>query len=144
MLYRYGLILLTLFSCFALGCGSKNPGTFPVSIKITHKGAPLEGAIVSIVSTDGNGRSASGVTAGNGEAELHTTDGWKGAFPGQYAVAVTKWENVTVPDPSPESPDSTRTEQIDLLPAKFGDHSQSGFTIAVDKKNATQTFDIPE
>lgn len=144
MAYRFISILLIFFAGMTLGCGPKNPGTFPVSIKITHKGTPLEGAIVSIVSTDDGGHSASGVTTNGGTAELHTTDGWKGAFPGQYAVAVTKWENVIVSDPSPESPDSTRTEQKDLLPAKYGDHSQSGFNITVEKKNTVQTFDIPE
>ena len=144
---KFKVLSLAALLSFLLvcGCGSKNPGTTAVSVKITQKGASLEGAIVSIISSDDKGNTASGLTDATGVAKLHTTDGWDGAFPGAYYVGVSKSEKIVFPAPTAESPDATRTEQKELLPPKYKDHRSSGFTLTVDsKRGEVHSFDIPE
>jgi hypothetical protein len=130
---------------FVFGCGPKNPGTIAVSVKVTQNGSPLDRAIVSIISSDDKGYSASGQTDSDGVAKLHTTDGWDGAFPGAYYVGISKSEKIVFPAPTAETPDATRTEQKELLPAKYKQHQNSGFTLTVgSKRGEVHTFDIPE
>lgn len=135
-------ILITALPLVFLGCGEKRPGTTSVTITITQKGTSLEGATVTILSADGN--TASGMTDSSGVATMETSQGWKGALPGEYGVAVKKWESKTVPSPSDESPDDTRTTRENKLPAKYGEHGTSGFKLTVGKSAVKETFDITE
>ena len=137
----FSTFLVAGLSVFLIGCG-ENHGTVPVSIKITQKGTPLAGAIVTAISSDGN--SASGTTNDAGVATLQTTQGWAGALPGEYNIAVKKWENYTVPAPSEDDPKATSTEQKNILTAKYGEHSTSGFTLTVGSKAVTETFDLAD
>jgi hypothetical protein len=111
-------------------------------ITVTQKGSPLEGATVTILSADGN--SASGTTDSSGKAAMETAQGWKGALPGEYGVAVKKWTSKTVPSPSEESPNDTRSIRENTLPTKYGEHGSSGFKLTVGNKAVEETFDIPE
>ncbi|MGL4593806.1 MAG: hypothetical protein ACRCUY_03650 [Thermoguttaceae bacterium] len=139
------LVLFSLtFIVLTGGCGDKNPGTTPVSVTITQKGSPLVGAIVSIISSDGKGFSGSGTTNASGVCSIKTTDGWKGAFPGEYNVAVMKFDRITIPNPTPDSPDGTRSEQRNLLPEKYKTHSDSGFKLSVGNKSVAASFDLTE
>ena len=141
-------LFLTIFvaglSLSLVGCGERGPATTPVSITINHKGTPLADATVTLVSTDGQGNSAAGRTDSSGVATLETPPSWKGVIPGEYAVAVVKWEAKTVPDPTEEAPDGTRTEQTNILPGKYGEHSQSGFTLTVGNRAVQESFNIDE
>jgi len=139
-------ILLTFFVaslsfCF-IGCGGH--GTVPVSITITQNGTPLAGVTVTAISSDGKGNSTSGMTNVSGVAVLETTQGWNGAFPGEYNVAVSMWEGYLVPSPSAEYPNATTTEQRNVLPAKYGEHSTSGFTLTIGNRATTMTFNLEE
>jgi hypothetical protein len=126
-----------------VGCGG-NHGTIPVSITITHKGSPLSEASVMLVSTDGKGHSAAGRTDSSGVAIVETTQGWKGALPGEYAIAVRKWERVEVPAPSEEDPNGKGVIQKSILPEKYAEPSTSGFTLTVGNKATQVAFDIAE
>ena len=137
-------VLIVGFFLPWIGCGEKNHGTVPVSITITQKGSPLAGATVTIISSDGKGHSAGGRTDSSGTASLQTPERWKGALPGEYVVAVKKWVGETVPDPTDDSPDATRTDQKNVLPAKYGEHTSSGFQLTVGNKASHATFDIGE
>jgi len=96
-----------------------------------------------MVSTDGD--SAAGMTNDSGVAEMELTGvNKKGALPGEYSVAVRKWDIVIVPNPSEESPDDTRSTRVSLLPDKYGETSTSGFTLTVGTSAVKETFDIPE
>ena len=145
MKFKIFPFLAILSLALICGCGTKNPGTVAVSVKVTQKGSPLDDAIVSIISSDDKGYTASGLTDAGGVAKLHTTDGWDGAFPGNYYVGISKSEKIVFPAPTPETPDATRTEQKELLPSKYKQHQNSGFTLTVgSKKGEVHTFDIPE
>ena len=127
-----------------IGCGAKGPAVTPVSITITHKGSPLAGASVTIVSSDDKGNTSGGMTNSSGVASLETPPSWKGVLPGEYAVAVKKWESYSVLAPSEDDPKATATQQKNILPAKYGEHSTSGFKLTVGSKSVQETFDIPE
>ena len=58
---------------FSQGCGKPKveaPKTCPVSIKITHRGQPVEGASVTLIPQEQSGRGAAGVTDGSGVAKM--------------------------------------------------------------------------
>ena len=82
MLGLIGLLLL-------VGCNSASVlGTVPVGGKVTYKGAPVEGAIITFV-PEGVGRTATATTAAGGVFSLTTVDA-AGAMPGKYKVTVDK------------------------------------------------------
>jgi len=83
----FGLLGLALL----VGCNSGSvSGTVPVSGKVTYKGVPVEGAIVTFV-PEGKGRTATATTAAGGVFSLTTVDS-PGAMPGKYKVTVDKVE----------------------------------------------------
>ena len=80
-----GLIGLALL----VGCNSASvSGTVPVGGKVTYKGAPVEGAIITFV-PEGKGRTATATTDAGGVFSLTTVDA-SGAMPGKYKVTVDK------------------------------------------------------
>ena len=80
-----GLICLALL----VGCNSASvSGTVPVSGKVTYKGAPVEGAVVTFV-PEGVGRPATATTGAGGVFSLSTVDA-SGAMPGKYKVTIDK------------------------------------------------------
>ena len=82
MLGLIGLVLL-------VGCNSASvSGTVPVGGKVTYKGAPVEGAIITFV-PEGKGRTATATTDAGGVFSLTTVDA-SGAMPGKYKVTVDK------------------------------------------------------
>ena len=86
---RYLLALLAGPSfLFVLGCGGDELGTrYPVSGKVTYKGAPVAKGTISFVPEEAEGRGASG-TIENGSYSLTTHTPGDGAFPGKYTVTV--------------------------------------------------------
>ncbi|HPU08024.1 MAG TPA: hypothetical protein PLO20_15935 [Thermogutta sp.] len=79
------------------GCGQKKGVSFktvPVTIKLTYKGQPLDGANVQMYPLDPNGRGATGKTDANGAAVMRTFGDAgamaEGAIPGKYKIIVTK------------------------------------------------------
>ena len=89
MLRRSILVLVGL--ALLVGCNSKSvSGTVPVSGKVTYKGAPIEGAIITFV-PEGSGRPATATTGAGGMFSLTTVDAL-GAMPGKYKVIIDKVE----------------------------------------------------
>ncbi|HWB10072.1 MAG TPA: carboxypeptidase-like regulatory domain-containing protein [Pirellulales bacterium] len=83
-----------------LGCkGGEKPATVPVTGTVTYKGAALAGAAVSFIPKQDGQRGASGTTDEQGHFKLQTYLGGDttvgGAVPGDYAVTVSKRENLT-------------------------------------------------
>ena len=116
--------MLGLF-CLALlvGCNSASvSGTVPASGKVTYKGAPVEGAIVTFV-PEGKGRTATATTAAGGAFSLTTVDA-SGAMPGKYKVTVDKVEYGSGGSSSMEaaaSGNAAEGKAKRVLPAKYAE-----------------------
>jgi hypothetical protein len=138
---------LVLFAVVASGCAggaapSDRPKTTPVAGVVTHKSAPVEGAIVKFERTD-RAYGATGVTNQKGEFQLATFAAADGAVPGEYYVTIVKPppadpnanKSVDQDDPS-YNPDNEAPEGVaeapppklaTTLPAKYADPVTSGF-----------------
>src|SRR5262245_26780612 len=86
---HWSLVSLLMGLTLLVGCNSGSvSGIVPVSGKVTYKGAPVEGAIVTFV-PEGSGRTATATTRASGVFSLTTVDS-PGAMPGKYKVTVDK------------------------------------------------------
>ena len=83
-----GRLSLGLFFLFALGCGSSETLTYPVSGIVTLDGLPMEGAAVMLKPVAG-GSNGYGVTGSDGSFEITTYRKGDGALPGEHGVVVT-------------------------------------------------------
>lgn len=73
------------------GCGPGGLTVQPVTGMVIHNGEPVEGALVTFVSTDTLGHGAFGITAADGTYFLETHAAARpGAVIGEYNVFVTK------------------------------------------------------
>jgi hypothetical protein len=160
-------------SCvLGLGCAvEEGEPTYSVTGTVKLKGQPVEGVAVSFVpdtpdgaGPGGGGQSAVGVTDAAGNYSLTTRKQNDGALVGRYKVGFAKYEapppaaeNPTPaadkasydvsdeypagynPDAVPEAPPSKN-----LLPEKYADPTQSGFTAEVKAQANTFDFDLPE
>jgi len=88
-----GLALSLLTS----GCSAPNPSAecIPVSLTVTYKGKPIEGAQVTFSAVGEGARSCQGTTDESGRATIGTFSTDDGAMPGAYTVAVSKAKNLT-------------------------------------------------
>lgn len=138
-------------TALALGCSQgasdpNRPKTYPVTGTVTMGGAPVDGANVIFQLSDGS-RSSSGVTDASGNYTLSTFASEDGALPGEYRVAVTKYEKEaaasgqfdesTYTEPDPNAPS---TGPKNLLPAKYANAQSSGLTATV--KEESNTIDL--
>ena len=99
--FAWSLVLGHWSLALLVGCNSGSvSGTVPASGKVTYKGAPVEGAIVTFV-PQGNGRTATATTRAGGVFSLTTVDS-SGALPGKYRVTVDKVEYGAGTSPSME------------------------------------------
>jgi len=64
---------------------------YPVSGKVTYKGAPVAKGIINFIPAKNDGRAASG-TIENGNYKLTTLTPGDGAFPGEYYVTINTRE----------------------------------------------------
>ena len=76
------------------GCGPRTrlEGLAPVEGTVTFRGKAVEGATVVFVPATAGKRAAIGTTDATGRFRLTTKDPGDGAFPGPYAIAVSKTE----------------------------------------------------
>ncbi|HOP76239.1 MAG: hypothetical protein WBH86_05190 [Thermogutta sp.] len=140
-------LLLTVAATLALsGCkkaADNRPKRVPASVTVTYRGAPVEGATVTLHPTSPDGRAAFGRTNAQGQAELGTFDVNDGAIPGDYNVTVVKMEGG---DQAGETPSSEigampanpaggapppPAAPRHLLPAKYADINTSGLRATV-------------
>jgi len=127
-----------------LGCNSASiSGTVPVSGKVTYKGTPMEGAIVTFV-PEGTGRTATATTGAGGVFSLTTVDA-AGALPGKYKVTVDKVEYGAGGTPTMEEaarPNPAEGKSKRLLPAKYAAAASTPLTIEV-PSGGKKDLDLP-
>ena len=118
-----------------------------MTIKVTMDGTPLEGARILLSASS---QSAVGITDASGVANIKSTEGWEGVFPGEYDVTIKKTEVTTSTTPPPGTDvvrDAPPEEQVysitrELLPAKYGNTNTSGLKLSHANKKETFEFDI--
>lgn len=124
-----GLIGLALL----VGCNSKSvTGTVPVAGKVTYKGAPVEGAIITFV-PEGSGRPATATTVAGGVFSLTTVDA-SGAMPGKYKVIVDKVDygaGATLSMEAAASGIGAEGNATRALPAKYAEAASTPLAIEV-------------
>lgn len=83
---------LLAVSLLATGCGPPNAseGCVPVSLTVTYKGQPVEGAQVTFNAVGDGARTCQGTTDNSGRAVIGTFSTDDGALPGVYKVSVAK------------------------------------------------------
>jgi hypothetical protein len=131
----------------------------PASGTVTYQGKPVEGALVTFLG-EGN-KLGSGTTDGAGKYTISTL-GKSGAIPGKNQVAITKESGAAgVPQAAsgpatPPSPEEIQkmmgnmkkamgeNQTKHLLPAKYADPAQSGFTADVQPGKSTFDFTLTE
>ncbi|WP_459557626.1 carboxypeptidase-like regulatory domain-containing protein [Lacunimicrobium album] len=108
------------------GCGSGSDKwkegrekVYPVSGKVTLKGAPLQGAVVMFYS-ESKKLSAVGTTDEGGLYQLKTYEDRDGAVPGEHAVAIRKvqYEKVPSRNSTKEEP-ATQSIGKEMLPKEY-------------------------
>ena len=132
----YPALLIFLVGCWSDGA----PTTYPVTGIVTYKGKPVEGATVTLVPSQAEGRSASGVTNAEGAFEVSTYVSPKlqpvGALPGDYAVTVSKMEVRQVDESlSPQEAQAAFAKlgpPKNLLPKKYRLPNTSDFSIKIE------------
>ena len=135
----FGLIGLALLVGCDSGTGS---GTVPVSGKVTYKGAPVEGAIVTFV-PEGTGRTATATTSAGGVFTLTTVDA-SGAMPGKYKVTVDKVEygaggSSSMEEAARGSADEGQAKRV--LPAKYAEAASTPLAMEV-PSGGKKDFDL--
>ena len=81
-----------VIALLATGCGGPNPsaGCLAVSLTVTMKGQPVEGAQVTFTANGEGARNCQGTTDKAGKAIIGTFSTDDGAMPGAYKVSVSK------------------------------------------------------
>lgn len=129
-----------------VGCGRAandgRPNRVPTTVKITHRGTPVEGATVTLVPQEqGSAVAAFGRTDASGTATLGSFGAGDGAVPGPYHVTVTKVEVSELPVFDRDGDPQVVTES--LLPEKYGEVEDSGLVATVTESGPnTFSFDL--
>lgn len=141
-----GLLLVFSFAVFLFGCkkaADNRPTRVPATVTVTYRGAPVEGATVTLHPSTPDGRPAFGRTDAQGRAALGTFDTGDGAIPGDYGVTVVKMEGGqeggetasseigAMPANTPGGPPLASSGPKHLLPAKYADVNTSGLRFTV-------------
>jgi len=146
------LLIVAVAAC-SLSCGpTRPPGARPtkkVSVIVTYKGTPVQGATVAFVNQDGESPSANGLTDAQGKAKLRTYIDGDGATLGTHKVIIEKSEAVggqTVgpedPKYDPNAPPATVKYH---LPQKYNNIATSGLTAEVKENGPSEfTFDLKD
>jgi hypothetical protein len=88
---RAVVVLNFLLVLCCVGCDSASEKPVPAGGKVTLKGKPVEGAMVTFSSKSG-GRSATGKTEADGSFKLSSINTNDGAVPGEFLVTISKQE----------------------------------------------------
>jgi hypothetical protein len=142
------LLLAVVFS----GCGPKlPPGAKPtkkITVTVTYKGAPVEGAVVTFVNQEGP-PSANGRTDAQGKARMKTYIDGDGATLGSHKVMIEKsiaegGQNVdqNSPEYNPNAPPAIVKY---LIPQKYSSIATSGLTAEVKEGGPGEiTFELKD
>jgi len=147
------LPIFLVLALLLLGCGSTKlpPGARPtkkVTVTVTYKGAPVEGANVTFVNQEGDPAPANGRTNAEGKAQLKTYIEGDGAVVGHHKVIIEKSESVggnnadqDSPQYNPNAPPPTVKY---LVPQKYSNLA-SGLTAEVKDSGPNEfTFDLKD
>jgi hypothetical protein len=137
--------VLGLAVCIAVaGCegSARPPGakpTKPVTVTVTYKGAPVEGATVSFIHESDP---AYGRTDAQGVAKMKTYVEGDGAVIGTHKVTINKAETTGAPaaDVATEAydPNAPAPEVKNLIPIKYSSPATSGLTADVKDSGANE------
>lgn len=135
------------------GCSGDNlPTTHPVTGVVMYKGAPVEGASVTLVPSDSEGRSAGATTDAEGKFAVKTYLGPKhqphGALPGDYTITVSKMEAREIPEGmKPEEVTAVFREMgppKNLLPKQYRAPNTSSLKVTVQPKLEPLTLNLED
>ncbi|MGQ9576185.1 MAG: hypothetical protein ACUVUC_12785 [Thermoguttaceae bacterium] len=140
-MWRRCIIAVSVLAVLAWAGGctrSGRPRTVKVVGTVTHKGKPVEGAMVTFIPPEG--RPASGITDVSGKFELSTFRSGDGALPGKHVVTITESYKDKAPAmPMPGMPLESR------FPPKYGDPKTTPFSADVEPGRMKELhFDIPD
>ncbi len=130
------LLLVLVAGCWSAG----GPTTFPVEGLVQYEGKPIEGATVTLIPKETEGRSASGMTDSEGTFEVTTYVSPKlqaeGAMPGTYDIVVSKMEvRELAEDLSPQEAQAAFQKMgppKNLLPKKYRSPNTSGLSVTIE------------
>lgn len=158
----------------AAGCGAPDPSSncVAVSLTVTYKGQPVEGAQVTFAASGEGARTCQGVTDQSGRAVMGTFGTDDGAQPGPYKVSVSKSTEAAggmsdpalagidtagansgggqIQDPTQGYRDQMNTdgsikEAKSQLPAKYASIEDSGITFTVEGSGSNDfTVDLKD
>ena len=128
------------FACLGVvllgaGCGPSRPETAPVTGVVTLDGKPVEGASV-MLTPEGEGRPALGMTDMEGKFSLKTFEPGDGAMLGKHHVTVRKVLLAGVQadrDGLSGEPGPGGAREQWVIPRKYSDAKQWGHTVEVEK-----------
>lgn len=141
--YRF-LALSPLMLVLITGCWSGGgPTTYPVKGLVHFNGEPVEGATVTLIPSQPEGRSASGTTDSAGAFEVTTYISpslqAQGAMPGEYDIVVSKVEvRELAEDLTPQEAQAAFQKlgpPKNLLPKKYRSPNTSGLSVNVDNSS---------
>ena len=140
---------IALSVCLLLsGCGgTEHPGTYPVQGTVTFNGQPVADATVNFHPV-GQSRSSVGRTDAQGRYELTTFSSGDGAMPGEYRVAISKFElppGAEAEDPEPPEELQSDAEALvpqNVLPERYASPDTSELTATVSVGPNTVDFDL--
>jgi hypothetical protein len=147
-------LLSLLLTASLAGCGgsappSKNPPVYKAGGIVNHNGAPVEGASVRFMRTDGKA-GASATTDAQGKFVLTTYAAGDGVAPGDYMVGVSKFDLSKADlgkgapgDADYRPPAADAPPPKNLLPAKYAEPSPMGLSAKVTAEGPNDfTFDL--
>jgi len=142
-----GLFCTLLSGCFG-GDGDERP-TGQVSVTVTYKGKPVEGATVTFISME-NPQPAVGLTNAQGSCSLATYRSGDGAIVGGNMITIVKndIDKTNVKPIKPEDQDLVGVSAIptlkNLLPAKYALPGTSGLKEEVKKGKNSFTYELKD
>jgi hypothetical protein len=149
-----GFLIVTVVVATILGgCGTKPPAgarpTKKVTVTVTYKGAPVQGAVVTFVPTEGAPAPANGITDAQGKARLRTYLDGDGAVIASHKVTIDKSEAVGGQMVGPEDPtydpNAPPATIKNHLPLKYNNIATSGLTAEVKEGGPAEfSFDLKD
>jgi len=141
------ITVLPLAACSDGGPKNRRP-THKVTVIVTQKGKPVDGATVTFINQEGEPAIAYGKTDAEGKAKMKTYVEGDGAVAGRHKVLIEKSESIggapTVDQNSKEYDPNAPPAQIKyLLPQKYSNPATSGLTAEVKEGQKELTFDLP-
>ncbi|WP_437188124.1 carboxypeptidase-like regulatory domain-containing protein [Planctomicrobium sp. SH668] len=141
MLNSLAMIIIAGSGCW----GTSYPKTYPLKGTVKHRGKALEGATVTLIPTDPQGKSASGITDAEGnflvKCYMGPNHAPEGVIPGDYKVTVSKFEAVEAPKveasgadmgPAMMAAHMKMKEPKSLIPIRFNSPVNSGLSVKIE------------